>query len=275
MAKKSRNNSDGFDFSRDGVNFFNDSPNFISSNSYSVNPWVTGSSFDISNSNLGGDLISDYTIGGRGGGGGGRGLYSIPSDSGDNWDPRSYLEKLAKISALLEGVKKEEEKLSSQFTMIKEKQDALEKMKEDFSQRETLFNEKMDSQEEKMENLEQYMSETSIRSLEVVGVISSVIALVLVFADAATHLEDLRAIFIVLTLGTAGLAFFVSLVHLVVSYRKNNLIYWILGGALFLFLLAGIFIFSFYEAPQQTSFFGQATTIVPQPILTLEGSLGL
>lgn len=75
--------------------------------------------------------------------------------------------------------------------------------------------------ESKVEKLDQKISDSSVKAIELIGVISSVIALVLVFVQAASLLESLESAFLVLTLGTFSLVLFVALIHCIIWKRAS------------------------------------------------------
>lgn len=100
--------------------------------------------------------------------------------------------------------------------------------------------------EKKVDSLEGRSRVAELRSIEVIGIISAVIALVLVFVNTANSQTSLENSFFVLITATSALVIFASLMHYFFNTEdKNSYKYYI--ASLFFFLivivLVGLYIF--------------------------------
>lgn len=143
--------------------------------------------------------------------------------------------KLKSAEKELKNMKAEQKKFNS---FIEESRADLAQTKKELLDKQATSNDAMRA--EMKTDMQNEIRETSIKSIEVVGVISSVIALVLVFVDAATSLEDIRNAFYVLVLGTSALGLFTCILHVLLFKEINRFIYWIIGLQVATFVILGL-----------------------------------
>ena len=72
---------------------------------------------------------------------------------------------------------------------------------------------RIDELGEKVSTYEERIRTTDLRSIEIIGIISAIIALVLVFVDTANAQRTLKDSYLILLTGAASLVLFASLVH--------------------------------------------------------------
>lgn len=98
-----------------------------------------------------------------------------------------------------------------------------------------------------VKDLDKRTKNTELRSIEIIGIISAVIALVLVFVETANAQTSLENSFFVLITATAALVIFVSLIHYFFNTEnKNSYQYYIASLIFFLIIISLILVYIFF-----------------------------
>lgn len=125
----------------------------------------------------------------------------------------------------------------NQVKNIRDIQKELKKHNDNFKNLET----KINTYEERVRN-------TELRSIEVVGIISSIIALVLAFIDTANSQRDLKDSFSILLVGAASLILFAVLIHNFFNKEdKRNWIYYLFAVGLPVIIIFAIGFLIFFK----------------------------
>jgi heme/copper-type cytochrome/quinol oxidase subunit 4 len=118
----------------------------------------------------------------------------------------------------------------------------IEKVKKELKK----HNDNLKNLDTKISNYEDRVRNTELRSIEVIGIISSIIALVLAFIDTANAQRSLKDSFSILIVGTASLILFAVLLHN--FFNKEDKKHWIyytfaIGLPIVIILAIGFLIF--------------------------------
>lgn len=155
--------------------------------------------------------------------------FGIESPAGR--DEFSEVEKLKRetdiVKTLWEGLNNEFQKINKAFQNQKKVVTVLEK---------------------KVDSLEDRSRATELRSIEVIGIISAIIALVLSFVDTANAQRDLKDSFSILLVGTASLILFAVLLHNFFNKEdKRNWIYYLFAIGLPVIIIFAIGYLVFFK----------------------------
>lgn len=93
--------------------------------------------------------------------------------------------------------------------------------------------------------IKESLQKSELRSIEVIGIISAIIALVLVFVDTSNKMPDIKNAYVILLTGTSSLVIFSSLLHLFFDkdYERGKLYYFLLFGIPLIIIIGlGIYI---------------------------------
>jgi len=117
-----------------------------------------------------------------------------------------------------------------------------QKLKNDISEMKNDISKTREANEEAIER-------STIKSVEILGVLASVLALVLVFtgvADAAIAEKGsiFRNAFLILLLGTSSLILFVALIHAIINRKHNPAVWALVVVPLVIYFFVGMILFS-------------------------------
>ncbi len=161
------------------------------------------------------------------------GAYSDPSFS-------SVSDSVAEKGDDVKELKRENRILKTLWENLDKK---VENIKELFKAQGKLLNE----QKKKLKSIEDRIARTELRSIEIIGIISAIIALVLVFVDTANKHISLKNSYTILVTGVMSLIIFASLLHHFFNKdEKRNWKYYLIFIILPIIIIGiiGFFVFS-------------------------------
>lgn len=109
--------------------------------------------------------------------------------------------------------KKEHDKHQAAIDVVMKTASALNKEIENINDNIKVQKKSIEDINTEVEKIKQVVRNAELRSIEVIGIISAVIALVLVYVNQANAQKSLKESYAILITGTAGLVIFTSLIH--------------------------------------------------------------